>query len=222
MNICELLTNHPSQPLPGAWTWDIGGDRIMSSVSSIGSSSYAQRPQSIGGQRNGGPAQQLERDLTSFLEAAGIGADEQKAIKSEIKKAIASTISGTGRPDPSAVKKIVQSVLEEHDLKGEDFTNALPTPATFSLLGTSTQPPGGQGGPPPGPPPGGPPPGPPPASATGSRSGSSATSSSEETTKESFIEKLLALLKSQSNSSSKSSSKAAAATYSTNELDLYA
>jgi len=194
----------------------------MSSISSIGSSSYAQRLQGVAGQRNSGPAQQLEKDLASFLEAAGIGADEQKAIKSEIKEAISSTISGVGRPNPAAVKKIVQSVLEEHGLKGADFTSTLPTPQTFSLQGAASQRPGGKGGPPPGPPPGGPPPGPPPASATGSRNGSSATSSSEETTKESFIEKLLALLKSKNSSESSSSSNTAAATYNSNELDLYA
>ena len=181
----------------------------MSSVSSFGSSSYTQRSLNVGGQRNGGPVQRLENELASFLEAGGIGADEQKAIKSEIKEAIASSIRESGRPDPSAFKEIVQGVLDKHGLKGEDFTSTLPT---FGLQRLAKQRLGGQIGPLAGPPP---------VSAPGSQSSSSSTSSSEETTKESFIEKLLDLLKSRSGAASSSNSKAVA-TPSTTDLDLYA
>lgn len=188
----------------------------MSSISSVSSSAYARLASGING-RPASPAQRLEKDLTAFLNDRGVSAEDQKAILAEIKEGLSSASSSGGRPDPSTFKEIVQSVLDDHGLKGTDFIDSLPTPPARPSQGGGESTGIGGGGRP-----NGPPPGPPPSEGIGGGPSSSSTSSTDETEEETFLEKLLALLKSQSKATSSAKSTSVAATFTSDTIDLLA
>lgn len=102
----------------------------MTSISSTQSTSGLSQAWGTGQSRGRGGPKQLEKDLQNFLQTQGVSEEGQKEILDEIKSAIESSLAGNARPDPVAVKDIVQGVLEKHGINGTSLLQNLQAPSS--------------------------------------------------------------------------------------------